>query len=493
MRFPAFSRAFWWIVVGCGLFFVAVVTRLPLLHHAFALDDFKIIVANDFLVSARNALILFDPRYLFHPYPIICGARPITVFSLLVDYHFWHLNPFGYHLSNIIIHALNTVMVFVGAGLCAKRFAAHYTHGQRWILALTAGCVFCFHPLQTEAVAIASFRGDLLSTFFSLSAVGLFITVFGGLIRARIIIGFVVSAGCLIFGLLSKETAVTVPLVMIMAVLFSRGKFPPRAVIRFSFVCVAIAITYLFVFWRIRIEYPLASSAYPTLVGIQSPLSSFAGYINIVINAWIHHWAVIVAPWHLSVDYQMLIPDSIQFGRLFVAGGIVIILAGILWRTRSKLLSFGIGWFIITYLPVSNIIPLINTVNDRYLYLPMVGIALVVGVMAAQLYALRPSIAIAAAAGLIGWYGVATFSRQPVFATDYALYAAAVARSPENIRVRYNRGISLMVHNDFANALTEFSQVMRLNPRYKRPLVVRSIIDCYREQGIAVPAKFEGN
>ena len=95
------------------VFGAAVMFHASSLKHSFVGDDFNLVVNNEFISEWKNVAILFDPRYLFVPYPIKCGARPLTVLSLMVDKGLWGSGPSGFHLTNILLHGLNSTLVFL--------------------------------------------------------------------------------------------------------------------------------------------------------------------------------------------------------------------------------------------------------------------------------------------------------------------------------------------------------------------------------------------
>jgi hypothetical protein len=83
------------------------------LSAGFLFDDHVVIVNNPFIDRIGNAAVLLDPRHLFQPYPVTCGARPLALLSLMADRAVWGKGPFGYHLTNILLHAANTALVLL--------------------------------------------------------------------------------------------------------------------------------------------------------------------------------------------------------------------------------------------------------------------------------------------------------------------------------------------------------------------------------------------
>lgn len=153
-------------------FIIAIITflvYLPALNNGFVNWD------DDLYVYENREIQSLDFR-LFYWIPSVTIWHPITMISLAVDYAIWGLNPLGYHLTNIIIHALNTFLVcilifrLIEKGTTVespeRKSVGQQSVNRPIIAALVVALLFGIHPLRVESVAWISERKDVLSAFF---------------------------------------------------------------------------------------------------------------------------------------------------------------------------------------------------------------------------------------------------------------------------------------------------------------------------------------
>jgi tetratricopeptide (TPR) repeat protein len=468
---------------------VAVVFHRSALLNEFVLDDYPLIVGNDFIAHWENAAILCNPKYILNPYPLKCGARPLTVFSLMVDYRCWGNSAFGYHLTNVLLHGLNSVVLLVIALLLFERY-----DGRRFLAAILCSLVFALHPLQSEVVNIASFRADLLVTLFYLLSVLFFISARHARRYAAVLL-YTCSIFCFTVALFSKEIAITAPLVFVLSVLLMREKIFSRRMLALIVFASLLAIVFMACFWSIRYDYYILYNAFfPNIRGNLSPLQSLSAYVSTLCLSFGHYLQRLLLPVNLSPDYELHISRHVVtagnlFSVLLFAG-----IAGLFYAIKDKVYRFGAGFWMLTYLPVSNIVPLFNTVNDRYMYLPMAGFAVAVASLVAR--APQPGVAgkngrlgMVIGVGLLLFYGGLTLGRNHIFRNGFALCRDAVTHAPSNVRVNYNLGIEYLVRNEFNKAIEQFELVSRLNPFFKRDDVWYCMGMCYKELGDMENAK----
>jgi hypothetical protein len=194
---------------------VALMTLLvfsPALRNGFVnWDDLETIVDNENFRGFTGSHLrwMFTTFHLGH-------YQPLSWLSFALDYLFWGLNPFGYHLTNILLHAANGVLFyFVTLGLL--RVATPSSDAV--VLRLAAGfsaLFFAMHPLRAESVAWVTERRDVLSGFFLLSTILSYLKAVspamdpGGKLRWGI-----VSVALYVLSLLSKASGMTLPLVLL--------------------------------------------------------------------------------------------------------------------------------------------------------------------------------------------------------------------------------------------------------------------------------------
>jgi hypothetical protein len=143
--------------------------------------------------------------------------RPLFILSYIIDSRIWHDRPFGFHLTNILLHALNSLLVFK-LGL---RLFQNLKLPAKSLKAATgaAAVLFLVHPSHTEAVTWISGRADLLATLFCLAA----LSSYCAYVNARRIAYMVLALGLGAIALLAKESAICLPfLILIVGLYFSR-------------------------------------------------------------------------------------------------------------------------------------------------------------------------------------------------------------------------------------------------------------------------------
>lgn len=434
------------------LFTVSFVIRINSLNNSFVLDDFRLIIDNSFIQNIDNFFKVANPRNLFDVLPIVCGARPLAVISLMIDFFIFGQNPFGYHLINLILHSFNAVLLFL--------FVFNLTKNK--ITGLISALFFSIHPIQSEVVNIASFRADLLFVFFTLVFLNL-INIFKNIKENKkkliIIFMFLVFIGALF----SKENAVVIPLVLLSYIAFfykeNRIKYLLAAT-------VFVTAVFLFFFWIERFPVPLYNLIYPSIENNIIPLSNFGTYVNIIFSSLYYNSIHIVYPVNLSVDY------FVNYSN-FISGFVIFfIFVFFVFKIRDIYLKFILIFTIIVYLPVSNIIPLVNTIADRYMYLPMIGISMIFGYIIVKLLKFgNPKIIYTFVVVLFSIYALISYQRGNVYSNQYTLYQDAVSKNSQNVRTAYNMGVAYIANKEFTNAIKQFDDVIKINPIYRRDQV----------------------
>lgn len=436
------------------LFIVSFAIRINSLNNSFVLDDFRLIIDNSFIQNIDNFFKVANPKNFFDVLPIVCGARPLAVISLMLDFFIFGQNPLGYHLINLILHGFNTILLFL--------FVFNLTKNK--MTGLISALFFSIHPIQSEVVNIVSFRADLLFVFFTLAFLNL-INVLKNIKENKkkiiIISMFLVFAGALF----SKENAVVIPLILLSYIGFfykeNRIKYLLGTTVFFTAV-------FLFFFWIERFPVPLYNLIYPSIENNIIPLSNFATYVNIIFSSLYYNLIHVVYPVNLSVDYFVNYSNLISGFVIFF----IFIFVFFGFKIRDIYLKFILIFTIIVYLPVSNIIPLVNTIADRYMYLPMIGISMIFGYIIVKLLKfVNPKIIYAFVIVLLSIYALISYQRGKVYSNQYTLYQDAVSKNSQNVRTAYNMGVAYIANKEFENAIKQFDNVIKINPIYRRDQV----------------------
>jgi Tfp pilus assembly protein PilF len=431
------------------------------LLNGFAFDDHYLVETNLQFRSIEGLAQLFrSGGWLTY--------RPIRTASYAIDYALFGLNPAGFRAFNILYHALNGVLVFTVL---------------RTILGVTrpaflTALLFIVHPVQTESVAYISGRRDLLFTLF-------YLTGFYGFVRYRATgrVRFLCLAGISYYlGLLSKEMAITLPLLCLAYDLVrsipdggegGRSSWPAlreaglrlwRDHRRLYLVIGAIfaALAYYFVaLFRVTQRLDLwGGGLWPTAL------------TSVTIMG--HYLTLLLWPVTLNVDYSFNafpVPESLLDGRVLMAIAVVGGSWWAIWRglANHRWAAFGGLWFFVTLLPVAQIIPHAWIMAEHYLYLPSIGVCLAAAVLAEGMLArVRQRQAVAAAFGLVGLVvlllGVRTVIRTRDWKDDLTLWTKTVQTAPASARARRNLGRLYMIRGRHQEAAQEFREALRIAP-----------------------------
>jgi protein O-mannosyl-transferase len=348
------------------------------LDGAFALDAQVLVLANPTAQSATwaNVAAAFAQDY-WHPMGSGGLYRPATILSYLVDYAvLGHgARPFGYHLTNLLLHLANTALVYA---LVRRSASALWP-------AAAAAALFGLHPITTEAVTYIAGRADLLATLGTLTAL-LFHdgdpTAARAPARARILstVGFALGAALACF---AKESGLVLPLVLVAHdVLLGRR---PGAHTRYA-ILAAIFASYA----GLRLYAAESSLPVEATPALDNPLveTSWLSARLTAIAVAVRALGLLVWPATLSADYSCCEigivawpPAGLDLLRIVAAVVVAMLLA--VWslrqRRRHPERTFFVLFAVLTWLPASNLPVTIGTIlAERTLYLPLVGVAAVV-------------------------------------------------------------------------------------------------------------------
>ena len=336
------------------------------LGHDFLLnwDDNEYVLDNDAVygISISHIQRVFGSYY-------VGNYAPVQMLSYMLDYELWGLWPGGFLLTNILLHFLNGLMLY---GLL-------FTIYRDRLLAATAAAIFLFHPLQVESVAWISQRKNLLAMLF-------FLLAWRGYIAFRDKEGrhaWYYYAGALaafLLALLSKSVAVIFPLVIL---LYDRCFYPPGRRQRLADKLPFIALATLTAALALRTQSVECGCG-------RVPFGHYGGSVLATMltmaPVWCRYLGMLFWPANLSAMYDPAIHKTIDMpvalALLLLAGAGYICLMLLKADRRT---GFWPLLFLIGFLPVSQIVPLVTLMNDRYAYFPLLGAAVMGGIGAVKL------------------------------------------------------------------------------------------------------------
>jgi hypothetical protein len=422
-------------------------------------DDAEYIINNPFIrgVTFTNIKASFTEVFL-------SNYAPVHIISYMLDYSFWDLNPTGYHLTNLVIHATNAVVLY----LLTKKITGN--PGVSFATAL----LFSVHPLNIENVAWVTERKTLLATFFSL----LSLLVYLKFRDKRTMKLFIIAFSLFALALLSKPVAVVVPLIITAyEMCFGNIKKRERLLPQAPYYLLALLMAKVTVWAQMSTDAVksenlsvdiLLNTVYPTMVPI------FWKYIKLII-----------APFGLSGFYDTQIYTSWldPYVAVSVTAWAAVCIA-VVWK-GSPQIKFWFLWFWIWLLPVSNIIPLEVYYADRYMYMPAVGVLLLFTLTLNRLtgggvphsWGLDDSTKdrgnvfwgsswLTRGTILLGVIYLTTISinRIPVWHDEVSFWEDAATKSPGRAKTHFNLGYAYDIRGRFADAEKEYLEAAKIYP-----------------------------
>lgn len=326
----------------------------PSLGHDFIFnwDDNVYVTANEAVrgPSFAHLKAAFSSFY-------VGNYAPLHIVSYMLDYHLWGLNPKGYHLSNILVHACNACLAF----------SLYSLLGLRKPLALAAALLFLVHPVQVETVAWISERKTLLAMFFSLLSLHAYLRFNSGSSadnRKWYLLALVSFAAAL----LCKSVAVILPLFLVAFDWHSCGwhEMKKRLAGKIPFFILSGLFAVVTVASQRSAESLLQYLGDDPVNNAMTIMPVFARYIGLIF--WpLHLGPVYKPPIKTAMDIEVLM-------SLFLLALCLLLTCYLLYRRKTA--GLGMFFFFLGLLPVSHIFPIPTLMQDRYLYFPMFGFTL---------------------------------------------------------------------------------------------------------------------
>ena len=457
---------------------IAIVVALALiafantLRNGFTLDDIPIVAENPVTRSMANLPTVFATNYWSRGGTEVIGDptlyRPLTVSTYALDYAVWGLSPVGYHATNVVLHAVTSVVVLlVGVEVLGATAAA-----------VAAASIFAVHPVHTEAVAGIVGRAEILATLFVLLAFlvmrrrangGVRDTRAGNAMRATALGGLLY-----LLGLFSKESAVTLPALIALDDWLGRPVVPdgdrtPSATSALRYGALAVALAIYLAFRQYAVSGP--PHLWPGFAGV-----SAGERILTASRVMLEYVGLFVFPRTLQADYWKTDVPIASLGDplalLSVAVWIAVAVFVFRFRRREPALVLAIAWFFITIAPVSNLaFPIGVAKAERLLYLPSVGLCLAVG-WAYERVARRVAVnrlPNAALAVIVIALGLRAVVRNRDWRDNYTLATATLRVSPSSPLMSDLAAEALARSGDMNRALALLQEAVRQAP--EMPLI----------------------
>jgi protein O-mannosyl-transferase len=400
---------------------------------------------------------------------------PVTWLSFGLDYTLWGMNPFGYHLTNNLIHAANTAVFYlIALRLLGK--ASCLTGGTLRAAGVMAALFFALHPLRAESVAWVTERRDVLSGLFFLLTILLYLAAADadGALRQRLLVG---SVAAYALALLSKSIVMTLPLVLLLLDVYPLGRLHVRWAVWREAATRALLrekVPYLALGLAGAVTSYWAVSSQHLLTGLDK--YGWPARIGIAAYSVLFYVEKTAVPLALMPLYELPLTVSPVQGRFLwsIVAVVAISLALLALRRRWPM---GLAVWIYYGIAIGPVAGLVHSgyqiTNDRYSYLSCLGLALIVGAAvglmasAAAATRVRPwltRVATVAAAGWILALGTLTWYQIQIWRDTETLWRYAVEADPQCSMCQNNVGVFYYEQKLVALAKDKYELSLTLRP-----------------------------
>ncbi|MBX3027358.1 tetratricopeptide repeat protein [bacterium] len=432
-------------LLAAALVAMTVLAYLPALQGGFVWDDDNYVTANPTLLNLDGL------RRIWVEPDAVPQYYPLTFTTFWVEYHLWELAPFGYHLVNVLLHALSAVLFWQ----LLRRLGVPGA----WF----AGAIFALHPMHVESVAWITERKNVLSGACYLGAALAYLRFATGPQRARWP-WYALALLLFVGALLSKTVTCSLPAALLLVLWWKRGRLDWRDVAGVApFVAVGLAAAAMTV-WMERHH-----------VGAQGAEWTFSLVEHVLIAGrilWFYLWTLLW-PANLMFFYPRWQIDAAAWWQyLFPLAALAT--AGALWLGRRRI---GLAALVVALFYAGTLLPALGFFNvypmrysfvaDHFAYLATLGPIALIAALAARaadrLRATRVSRSALAAALLIV-LGVLSWQRATAYEDVETLWTDTVEKNPDSWAGRLNLGGVLADQGRIDEALAQFQVALRLWP-----------------------------
>ncbi len=375
--------------------------------------------------------------------------HPLLWLSFLFDYQLHDLHAGGYHLTNLILHVMSTLLLF---------WLFNRMTGAIWRSAFVAA-FFAFHPLHVESVAWIAERKDVLSAFFWMLTLCLYVyyTEKTAIRRYLLVLFSFVCA------LMSKPMVVTLPVIMILFDYWPLNRFESKKGNQ--------------ILWQLKEKIPFfvlsAIFSIITLYAPNEPSRKLFSLSSRLVNAPVSFMTYLKKtfwPHDLAVFYPF--PAHIPLWQVLGSTLLIIIISAavILMVKRLPYLFVGWFWYIVTILPVIGIIQIwLYAMADRYTYLPSIGIAVMLAWGIPLLFrreTIRKNILFPAVIAVLVILAFLTWQQCGYWKNSTTLFSHALQVTKDNYMAHSNLASDLLEKGKIEEAIDHYNKAISITRNY---------------------------
>jgi len=434
------------------------------LSGEFVWDDNLLIKDNVFIKSWSYIPEIFSTD-LLHSIGIKANFyRPIQTFSYLIDYSIGGLNPIGYHLTNIILHILVALTVFWFIDIL-------YDDN---ILSTVTAVFFLIHPVLTEVSCYISTRAESLYLLFFLLAFIFYIKS----IHSKNIKLYILMISSYALSLLSKEASLIFPVLLILYHYTFKEKIRAKEFLTIlGMICAYVVLRTAVMQTEMQFGLFRDTTVLQRLPGFFVAITNYVRLLFLPIGL------------HMQYGHTLF-----SFSNPQAILGIIIAISMIFFAVKTaktnRLIFFGLSWFFIGLLPISNIYPINAYMSENWLYLPSIGFFVIVAhfikIGTATIFNDRGHLAFKARCPrkhrkkwslslffivlttLIIFYSSLTIIHSNYWKDAITLYERTLKFAPNSARINYNLGNEYRAINKY-KAIELYNKAIELNRNYPDP------------------------
>ena len=381
--------------------------------------------------------------------------HPLTWLSHMADVHIYGLNPGGHHLTNLLLHLINTSILF----FILRQMTGLFRQS------LFVAALFALHPMNVESVAWIAERKNVLSTFFWFATMGAYVRYVKSPDFLRYATVFILFA----LGLLAKPMLVTLPFVLLLLDYWPLRRWQEgsrRAGISFLFLekvplLLLTGISIVLTLWSAKTGGAMAAAdALPFTTRFANALVSYGAYL-----------AKMLWPVNLSVFYPY--PEAISLVKVFAAALLLVVIT-VFAFFKARLFPYlvtGWLWYLGTLLPVIGLVQVgMQCMADRYAYVPLVGIFIMLAWGITDFIGkwlkgsvILPTLAVLILAALT----VSTWFQVQYWQNSKSLFSHALEATQDNYLAHYHLGVSLLGEGKRKAAIAHFLKAAKIKPDYE--------------------------
>ncbi|GBD38783.1 Photosystem I assembly protein Ycf3 [bacterium HR37] len=453
------------LLVALFVFSLSFCVFIPSLKSEFVWDDIEYIEKTSHRLSLSNIPEVFfkniERERLSH-------YRPFLFISFVADKELWGMSPFGFHLTSVILYAVSSLLFYLFSLFLLGEFNVR----RREEIALLSSFLFALYPVHVESVSFVSARADILCTIFFLPAFLFHV------LSHRNPLFLIPSALFFFFSLLSKEIAISFPLLVLAFDLISR-RFNKRSNILRYGVYLLLVLAYFYLRGGVSTTVPESVFSSGTEKALSKTGFDLFRVIKALFLSYLFYIGKLVFPYDLN-PFIATVPDGtflLLFSVFLVS--VLFLLCFLSVVKGENIFALLVLWISITLAPslYPAVFPVAATpLAERFLFLPSSGYALLVGYLFFRLEDALGLKRLGFALGLVLCvsYAVTTVRGQSIWKSSLSLWERAVNKAPGYVYTHGNYGLALMYAGRIEEALKEFQ--FALTPEAKGNKASKAVV-----------------